>query len=43
MTGTETGVKGSLIVVIGMSEVKLLCQSFFIGNFEANVDVTCEV
>jgi hypothetical protein len=39
MTGTETHVKGSIIVVFGMSEVKLLCQSFFIGYFEANVDL----
>ena len=30
--------KGSIIVVIGISEVKLLCNCF-IGHFEVNVDL----
>jgi hypothetical protein len=37
MTVTETGVKGSIIVVTGVSEVRLLCEAFFIGHFQANV------
>lgn len=37
MAGTETVAKSSIIVVIGMSEVRLRCQSFFLGHFETNV------
>jgi hypothetical protein len=39
MAGTGTVAKSSIIVVIGMSEVRLHCQSFFIGHFETNVDL----